>query len=159
MYVSIPCSGYDAVVAGSPELMARNRHLLVAFDAAADETIECSFRLPADYASGSNVSGTVSMVAASATTGNVRVRLAFERVQAGTLDIDADSFDAAIEQNAAAAGTAGIPFSASFTIPNSDLDGAAAGDWMRVQITRVGTDGTNDTMTGDAQFKDLVLSQ
>jgi hypothetical protein len=30
---------------------------------------------------------------------------------------------------------------------------------MRVKVSRIGNDGTNDTMTGDAQFKDLVLSQ
>lgn len=159
MYLALDCKNFDRVVAGSPELTARNGHLVVAFDAAAVETIELRFRLPADYVSGSNISGTLTMVATSATTGNVRARLAFERVQTGTLDIDADSFDTAVEANAAASGTSGIPFTASFTLANADIDAPAAGDWMRVQISRVGTDATNDTMTGDAQFVDLVLSQ
>jgi phage tail sheath gpL-like len=159
MFLALDCKNFDRIVAGSPELTARNNHLVVAFDAAALETIELRFRLPSDYASGSNMTGTLTMVSASATTGNVRARLAFERVQTGTLDIDADSFDADVEANAAANATSGITFTASFTLANGDIDGAAAGDWMRVRISRVGTDGTNDTMTGDAQFVDLVLSQ
>lgn len=158
MYLALDCKNFDRVVTGSPELTARNGHLVVAFDAAAVETIEIRFRLPADYASGSNITGTLTMVAASATTGNVRARLAFERVQTGALDIDADSFDTAIDATAAAAGTSGIPFTASFTLANADIDAPAAGDLVRVQISRVGTDGA-DTMTGDAQFIDLVLSQ
>jgi hypothetical protein len=159
MEVVLDCPAFDAVVAGSPELVSRNRHLVVAFDAAAVETIELSFRLPADYASGSNVTGTLTMLAASATTGNVRARLAFERIAAGAHDMDADGFATAVEANATADATSGESFAASFTLSNSNLDGAAAGDRMRVQISRVGTDGTNDTMTGDAQFIDLVLSQ
>lgn len=159
MEVVIPCSSFEAVVAGSPELVQRNRHMLVGFDAAADETIECYFRMPLTYNSAANLTGTLTMVAASGTSGTVRARLAFEYIPAGTLDIDADSFDAAVEANATADATAGESFAASFTLANSDIDAPVAGGWMRVQITRVGTDGTNDTMTGDAQFRDLVLSQ
>lgn len=156
MYVALPIDAFEAITAGAPELARRNNHNVVNFDAAAVESVTLSFRLPSDYNSGADVTGTVAMFAATATTGNVRVRLEFERVNT---DIDADSFDSAIEANAAANGTSGIVFTATFTIPNSDLDGAAAGDLMRVKVSRVGTDGTNDTMTGDAQYKDLVLSQ
>lgn len=159
MYLPLQCKNFDAIVAGTPELVRRNRHILVAFDAAADETIELMFRMPDDYDSGANVTGTLTMVAASATSGTVRARLAFEYIPAGSLDIDADSFDTAVEANATADATSGESFAASFTLGNGDMDAVAAGGWMRVQITRVGTDGTNDTMTGDAQFLDLVLSQ
>lgn len=154
--VDLKCSDFDAIVAGTPELKARNRQNVVAFDAAAVETIEISFVLPPAYASGSNVTGTLWMYATSGTSNTVRARLAFER---GNTDIDADSFDTAVEANATANGTSGILFSASFTLANGDLDDAAAGDNMRVQISRVGTDGTNDTMTGDAEYLRLVLSQ
>jgi hypothetical protein len=157
--VVLDCKNFDAVVAGSPELVARNRHLLVAFDAAAVETIELRFRLPTDYVSGSNVTGTLTMFAASATTGAVRCRVAFERVQAGAHDIDADGFATAVDATSATAdATSGESFTCSFTLSNANLDGAAAGDVLRVQISRVGTDGA-DTMTGDAQFLDLVLTQ
>lgn len=154
--LAIPLDGFEAITAGSPELARRNNHNVVNFDAATIESVTISFHLPAAYASGSNLNVSVRMFAATATTGNVRVRLEFERVNT---DIDADSFDAAQEQNAAANGTSGILFSASFAIANADLDAPAAGDLMRVKVSRIGNDGTNDTMTGDAQFKDLVLSQ
>lgn len=159
MEVRIVCAWHDAVAAGSPEPVARNNHYMVAFDAAADESVICSFRMPATYNSGANLTGTLTMFAATATTGTVRARLEFEYVPAGSLDIDADSFDAAVEANATADATSGESFTASFTLANADIDAPVAGAYMRVKITRVGTDGTNDTMTGDAQFLDLVLSQ
>lgn len=157
--VTLDITTFDRVVTGAPELKARNGHLVVGFDAAAVETIEKRFWLPSDYSSGSNVTGTVVMVATSATTGNVRVRLEFERIALGAQDLDADSFATADEANATADATNGETFASTHTLSNADLDGAAAGDMMRVRISRVGTDGTNDTMTGDAEFIALILTQ
>jgi hypothetical protein len=156
MFVHLPMDAFEAITAGTPELARRNNHNVIGFDAAAIESLTISFRMPDDYDSGTNVTGTLTMFAATATSGNVRARLEFERVNT---DIDADSFDTAVEVNATANGTSGIAFTAVFTLANGDLDACAAGDLMRVKVSRVGNDGTNDTMTGDAQFKDFVLSQ
>jgi hypothetical protein len=157
--VIIDCTTFDRVVAGAPELKARNGHLVVAFDAAALETIEKRFWLPSNYNAGADVTATVVMAATSATSGNVRVRLEFERDALGAQDMDADSFAGADEANAAADATSGETFASTHALSNADLDGAAAGDQMRVRISRVGTDGTNDTMTGDAEFIALILTQ
>jgi hypothetical protein len=159
MFIALPVDEFEAITAGSPELVSRNNHKFIGFDAAAIESIVLSFRMPDDYATGSDVTGKVTMVAASATTGNVRVRLEFERIADGAFDVDADGFATAVEANAAADGTSGETFNASFTLSNANLDGVQPGELMRVKVSRIGNDGTNDTMTGDAQFKDLVLSQ
>lgn len=83
----------------------------------------------------------------TATTGNVRWRVEFER---GNTDIDADSFDTATEGTSAANGTSGISTTAEITC--TTIDSIVAGDAFRVRVSRVGNDGTNDTMSGDAEL-------
>lgn len=159
MDLVIPCYAFERATAGSPELMERNGHKVVAFDAATVETLEFQRRMPSAYLTGSNLTVTVTMFAASATSGTVRVRLEWEYIAPGTFDIDADSFDTAVEVNATADSNSGDSFAAVFTLANSDIDDQAAGGMFRLRLSRVGNDGTNDTMTGDAQFRDVVLSQ
>ena len=43
------------------------------------------------------------------------------------------------------------------TLTLTALDGAVAGDAFRIAITRVANDGTNDTMTGDAELLQVEL--
>jgi hypothetical protein len=157
--LTLLCSDYSSIAAGTPALVPRNGATYLAFDAAAVESAEYDFALPDSYASGSNVDWELRMVAATATANNVRVRLEFMRVQLGTDNVDTDSFDTAVEANAAANGTNGIEFAATGALANGDMDAPAAGERMRVRISRVGDDATNDTMTGDAQYFSLKLSQ
>jgi hypothetical protein len=159
LFIAIPAEAYMAIAAGSPELKERNGHKVIGFDAAAVESVTFKAVIPSTYASGSNVTGKVRWLATSATSGNVRTRLEFERVNTAGTDLDADSFATAVEANAAADATAGKLFEASFTLANADLDAVAAGDAVRIKVSRVGTDGTNDTMTGDAELYDLTFSQ
>jgi hypothetical protein len=86
-------------------------------------------------------------MATTATTGNVRWRVALER---GNTDLDADSFDTAAEGNGAANGTSGIPTTTSISL--TTFDSVAVGEPYRIRISRVGSDATNDTMTGDAEL-------
>jgi hypothetical protein len=86
-------------------------------------------------------------MATSATSGNVRWRVALER---GNTDLDSDSFDTAAEANGNANGTSGIPTTTSISL--TTLDSVAVGESYRLRISRVGSDATNDTMTGDAEL-------
>jgi len=157
MFLAINASEFESATAGSPELVRRNNHLVVGLDAAAVESFVCKNRMPLDYNSGSNVTGTVRGIAASATSGAVRVRLEFEAC--GAQDFDSDGFASAVEvTSSAASGTNGVLFDAVFTLSNSNMDAVAAGGLFRVKISRVGSDGA-DTMTGDFQVQDLVLEQ
>ena len=74
-------------------------------------------------------------------------QVALER---GNTDLDADSFDTAAEGNGAANATSGIPTTTSISI--STIDSVAVGEPYRIRISRVGSDATNDTMTGDAEL-------
>ena len=86
-------------------------------------------------------------MATSATTGVVRWGVQIER---GDTDLDADSFDTAVEANATTSATAGIPTVTEITTTN--LDGLTAGDFFRLRVYRDSSDTTNDTMTGDAEL-------
>lgn len=83
----------------------------------------------------------------TATTGNVRWGVSFEKV--GT-DNDADSFDSVTQATGAANGTSGIETVTSITA--TAIDSLVAGDRFRLKITRIADDATNDTMLGDAQL-------
>jgi hypothetical protein len=128
-------------------LDTRNSIAVLDFDAATIESAVFSSIIPeaADLTSGLSVS--ITWMATTATTGNVRWRVALER---GNTDLDADSFDTAAEANGAANGTSGIPTTTSITL--TPIDGVAVGEPYRIRISRVGSDATNDTMTGDAEL-------
>ena len=128
-------------------LDTRNSIAVLDFDAATDEAAIFSGVIPdyADLSSGLKIR--LAWMATTATTGNVRWRVALER---GNTDLDADSFDTAAEGNGAANGTSGIPTTTSISL--STIDSVAVGEPYRIRISRVGSDATNDTMTGDAEL-------
>ena len=86
-------------------------------------------------------------MATSATTGVVRWGVQLER---GNTDLDADSFDTAVEANTTTSATSGIPVVTEIT--TTSLDGLTAGDLFRLRVYRDSSDTTNDTMTGDAEL-------
>ena len=81
-------------------------------------------------------------MATSATSGNVRWSVAFER---SNTDLDADSFDTATAATATTNGTSGIVTVTAITCTN--IDSIAAGDLFRLRVQRLGADAA-DTMTG-----------
>ena len=117
------------------------------FDDTANESAFSVGIIPEAASLGSGLIVRIHWLATTATSGNVRWRVEFER--AGT-DIDADSFDTATEASGAANGTSGIETVTAITC--TTIDGVTAGDMYRLRITRVATDTTNDTMTGDAEL-------
>ncbi|MEX2091836.1 MAG: hypothetical protein WD971_04120, partial [Pirellulales bacterium] len=124
------------------------------FDDDANESSHFSAVLPKHYAGGS-VACKLHWMATSATSGNVRWSAAFERLEAGGPDLDSNGFQTAVEATAAANGTSGKLTATALTL--TALDGAVAGDAFRIVVTRVANDGTNDTMTGDAELVQVEL--
>lgn len=132
---------------GFATLDTRNSIAVLDFD---DTAVESSTWVGVIHEGANLSSGIIARIhwmATTATSGNVRWRVEFER--AGT-DNDADSYDTATEGTSAANGTSGIESVAAITC--TTIDSLAAGDRFRVRVSRVGTDATNDTMTGDAEI-------
>ena len=102
----------------------------------------------------SGIMARIFWMATSATTGNVRWGVAFEKY--GT-DIDADSFDTATEAHTATSGTSGIAVVTEITA--TAIDSLAAGDQFRVKVYRDSSDTTNDTVSGDAELIAVELRQ
>ena len=128
-------------------LDTRNSIAVLDFDDAVTESAIFPAIIPeaADLTSG--ISVRINWMATTAISGNVRWRAALER---GNTDLDADSFDTAAEANGAANGTSGIPTTTSISL--TTIDSISVGEPYRIRISRVGSDTTNDTMTGDAEL-------
>lgn len=102
--------------------------------------------MPEAAALGSGLKVRIHWMATSATSGNARWGVAFER--AGT-DLDADSYDTAAEATGAANAVSGIETATEITI--TTIDGIVAGDRYRLRAYRAAADAA-DTMVGDAEL-------
>lgn len=136
-------------------LDSRNNHPCLDFDTTTQETVFFSGYLPADY-SGAGVTVHLYCSLTSATSGTVGWDVAFERMDASSLDIDADSFGTATTVTAATVpGTSGQLLKMSVNVSNgTNMDSLAAGEMFRLRIRR---DVANDTATGDAELLRVVL--
>ncbi len=128
-------------------LDTRNSVLVLEFDAATEESATFVGVVNENAALPSGLSVRLWWMADTATSGNVRWGVQFEKT--GT-DLDSDSYDTNTQVTSAANGTSGIESLASITI--TTIDSLAAGDRFRLRVYRVAADATNDTMTGDAQL-------
>jgi hypothetical protein len=131
----------------------RNSHIVLDFDGSTDEEAVFSGVLPAHYAGGGL---TINMFWAftSATSGSLRVQTSIERIDASSLDIDADSFATANSAGGTAPGTSGQVIKVTTThATGAEMDSLAAGEHFRVKIRRDadGTSGTDD-ITTDAEL-------
>lgn len=131
----------------------RNYHPTLDFDAATDEEAIFSGVLPRHYAGG-GLTVRVFVAFTSATSGSCRWQGAIERMDASSLDIDADSFTAFQSVGVTAPGTTGqiITGDLAFT-SGANMDSLAAGEMFRLKIRRDadGTSGTDDIAT-DAEL-------
>jgi len=128
-------------------LDTRNSIAVLDFDAATDESAVFVGIMPEAASLGSGLIVRLNWMATTATSGNVRWGVQFER---SNTDLDSDSFAAAVEANGAANGTSGILTTTAITV--TDFDGITAGDVFRLKVFRNADDATNDTMTGDAEL-------
>lgn len=138
-------------------LDARNGHPVLDFDTTTQEAAIFSGVLPLGYA-GNGLTVEVFWAATSATTGTVGWDVAFERIDASSLDIDADSFATAQTITAVTVpGTSGQVIKSSVAISNgANIDSLAAGEAFRVRVRR---DVANDTATGDAELLRVVVRE
>lgn len=124
------------------------------FDAATEEWVSWSFRMPADYASAPVLKVPYKM--AAATTGDVVWAGSLAAVTAGdSTDVDAKVFATANTATVTVPGTAGFLAEASITMTNADS--VAAGDFVVVRLARQGAAG-GDTATGDAECIGCALT-
>jgi hypothetical protein len=129
-------------------LDTRNSIAVLDFDAATDESAVFVGVIPEGASLGSGLKVFLHWMASTATSGNCRWGVQFEK--SGT-DLDSDSFDGAgTEAHSAANGTSGIETVTEITI--TTIDSLAAGDRFRLKVFRNADDVTNDTMTGDAEL-------
>lgn len=147
-------AAWEAIAGAPPSSAAatpdvRNNHVVLDFDADANETAYFSSVLPKHYAGG-NITCKLHWMATSATSGTVRWSIAFERLAANGQDLDSNGFQAAVAATGAANASSGKLTQTSLTL--TAFDGAINGDAFRIAVTRVANDATNDTMTGDAEL-------
>lgn len=127
-------------------LDTRNSVLVLEYDASTEESGYFVGVVDESMTLTSGITVRIWWMGDTATSGNVRWGVQFERT--GT-DMDADSFDTNAQVTSAANATSGIESVASITI--TTIDSLVAGDRYRLRVYRVAADATNDTMTGDAQ--------
>lgn len=130
-----------------PQPTMLNRRPLLAYDAATDE--EAYWTMPAPQGLTGTLSLVITYIMASATSGNVMLSARVEAVSDGdATDLDAgDSWDSANASSATAVpATAGYIDQVTITLTNADS--AAAGDYMRVAISR-DANHASDTAIGD----------
>lgn len=128
--------------------------LQAAFDAASQELMHWSFRMPADYASAPVAK--IQFKMASATTGNVVVGVRVAAISDGdATDVDAKALAASNDSGAVA-----VPATAGFlkevSIALATNDSLAAGDYVTIMFKRTAAD-VNDTATGDLELIAFTL--
>ena len=134
-------------------LDTRNGHITLDFDGSTDEEAVFSGVLPAHYAGGGLTIETF-WAFTSATSGSLRVQTAIERIDASSLDIDADSFASFNSAGGTAPGTSGQVIKVTTThASGAEMDSLAAGEAFRLKVRRDadGTSGTDD-ITTDAEL-------
>ena len=136
-----------ATIFATPDL--RNGHPVLDFDGAADEEAVFTAVLPRNYVGGGLTVGHY-IAFTSATSGSVRLQGSIERIDASSLDIDADSFASANSAGGTAPGTSGqfIVVTITFT-SGAQMDSLAVGEAFRYKVRRDadGTSGTDDITT------------
>lgn len=141
-------------------LDTRNGHVVLDFDAAADESALFGAVLPRNYAGG-GITVSIYWMATTATSGTCRWEVMFERHLAGTTDLDADDFAASQSAGGTANATSGIITVTTITFTDgSQMDSLAVGESFRLRLRRDadGTTGTDD-MTGDAEALRIELKE
>jgi len=128
-----------------PQMLEVNRRPVLGFDDTTNETVYWTFVAMQDITA--PLTAVVSYIMATATADDVDVDIAIEAITAAdAFDLDAGtSFDTVNStDNTTVPATAGYMDQISVTLTNNDS--IAAGDYVRVSLTR---DAASDTAAGD----------
>jgi len=145
----------------APTIDTRNNHMVLDFDDTTQETCYFTGVLPRHYGGG-GLTILLVWMAETATTGNVEWETAIERHQDDVTDLDSDSF--ATAQASGAVACASVSGEPQYTETNTHTSGAqmdslAAGESFRLSVARDADDGTNDTMTDDAELMRVEIKE
>lgn len=145
----------------APQIDTRNNHLVLDYDDTAQETAYFAGVMPRHYGGG-GVTIQLVWMAETATTGNVEWETAFERHEDDVGDLDSDSF--ATAQASGAVACASVSGEAKYTATNThtagaQLDSVVAGESFRLSVARDADDGTNDTMSDDAELMRVSIKE
>lgn len=142
-------------------LDTRNVHPVLDFDGSTDEEAVFPSVLPNHY-SGGGLTVDIFVSFTSATSGSGRLQADIERMQASTLDVDADSFTGSFQSaGVTAPGTSGQIVVGTITFTSgAQMDSLAAGEAFRLKIRRDadGTSGTDD-ITTDMELHRVVVKE
>ncbi len=141
-------------------LDTRNGHPVLDFDGSSDEEAVSTGILPRNYGGG-GLTVTTYWAFTSATTGSLRVQAGIERIDASSLDIDADSFASFQSAGGSAPGTSGQVIGVAVALTaGAQMDSLAAGEPFRLKIRRDadGTSGTDD-ITTDAELVGIEIKE
>ena len=141
-------------------LDVRNYHPVLDFDGAADEEAVFTGILPRNYGGG-GLTSYLHVMFTSATAGTSYWQAAIERMDDGTLDLDADSFAAFGGANAYPNAATGIMSIATIAFASGTaMDSLAAGEMFRLKIRRDadGSVGTDDVTT-DAELVGVEIKE
>ena len=129
---------------------------VIYYSSASTQSAHWTIQLPAEYDAASNLDLTILWTGTSAAAGNVSWVASFRRYVAGA-DL---SLSGAVDNAFTEAGPPAIyeSISDTITLSQANIDGAAAGDLLRISITRVGGDAA-DTYTGSAALLGIQLAQ
>lgn len=137
-------------------LDTRNSHAVLDFDTVTQETAIFAGALPSNYARG-GLTVTIVAALASATSGTLGWDAAFERIDAASLDIDANSWATVKTATAATVpGTSGQTMVHTVSFSNAEIGGLLAGEPFRLRIRR---DVANDNAAGDAELLRVIVEQ
>lgn len=131
-----------------------NGHPYLTFDDSTVEQARFMGTVPDDY--GSDLAASIYYSMASATSGKVDFEVAVMCVSPDdAADVDSDSFDTVNAADETVPGTAGYMSEIEITLSNAD--GIAAGDLIVVKVERDADDGTDDTASGDAEVRAVLV--
>jgi hypothetical protein len=123
------------------------------FDAATDQSATWQMVVPQDYGTTLKIRLVYSL--ASATSGDVVWNVSVMAVTPGdAADVNTESFDTVNAATETVPATAGYLDTAAITLSNADS--AAAGDYLKVKISRDADNGS-DTAAGDVELVGIIL--
>ncbi len=135
----------------------RNEREMLDYADGAVETVYFTGVVPRSYVAMGPLRAKIFWVAATATSGDVRWALAFERLEPGGPNVDSDNFgdNEVINSTTAVNGEINVAL-ISFT--NAEADAIKPGNAFRIRVRRMGG-AAGDTMLGAAQAMRVVLVQ
>lgn len=136
----------------------RNGHRVLDFDDATDEAAVFKAVLPRNYAGG-GLTVYLHYAMTNATSGDVVLTAAFERIGDGQQDIDSDGFASAQTATVTVPGTSGHVDIAAITFTDgAQIDSLAVGEAFRLKITRDANAG-GDTAAGDLELVAVEIKE